>query len=265
MDRSIEGDASSYRQLLVLLTVGLRNAVRARVRSISLDAEDVVQEVLLALHLKRGTWVPGTPVGPWVAAIARNKIIDAWRRQVRRIEVPIESVLETLCVEEPHAEEQAHDVEKALEKLNPRQRDVVRAVSLEGHTAREVAVQLRMSEGAVRVTLHRSLKALAATFQTVLNRDPACGNRGELPERDRPTVRGLLSELQVTACTDFARGCWRGPCPRVGPASPRTQRIALSVIDPVTASSTGGESLGRPAARGTSTSRCSGCCGGRGR
>ena len=270
MDRSIEGDASSYRQLLVLLTVGLRNAVRARVRSIGLDAEDVVQEVLLALHLKRGTWVPGTPVGPWVAAIARNKIIDAWRRQRRRIEVPIESVLETLCVEEPHAEEQAHDVEKALEKLNPRQRDVVRAVSLEGHTAREVAVQLRMSEGAVRVTLHRSLKALAATFQTVLNRDPACGNRGELPERDRSTVRGLLSELAVTACSGFAcRRCGPGAdevsCPRVGPASPRTQRSALSVIDPVTVSSTGGESLGRPAARGTSTSRCSGCCGGRGR
>ncbi len=36
------------------------------------DAEDVVQEALLAIHLKRGTWDPGQPVGPWVAAIARN-------------------------------------------------------------------------------------------------------------------------------------------------------------------------------------------------
>ena len=169
MDRSIEGDASAYRQLLVQLTVGVRNAVRARVRSISLEAEDVVQEVLLALHLKRGTWVPGTPVGPWVAAIARNKIVDALRRHGRRIEVPIESVLETLCPDEPQAEEQAHDLEKALERLNPRQRDVVRAVSLEGHSAREVAARLKMSEGAVRVMLHRSLKALAATFRTVLN------------------------------------------------------------------------------------------------
>jgi RNA polymerase sigma-70 factor (ECF subfamily) len=48
---------------------------------------------------------------------------------------------------------------------------VVRAVSLEGHSAREVAARLRMSEVAVRVTLHRSLKALAATFRTVLNED----------------------------------------------------------------------------------------------
>jgi RNA polymerase sigma-70 factor (ECF subfamily) len=169
MDRSLEGDGGAYRQLLVLLTVGVRNTVRARIRPTGLDAEDVVQEVLLALHLKRGTWVRGTPVGPWVAAIARNKIVDALRRRGRRVEVPIESVLETLWVDEPHAEEQAHDLETALGRLNPRQRDVVRALSLEGHSAREVAARLQMSEVAVRVTLHRSLKALAATFRTVLN------------------------------------------------------------------------------------------------
>lgn len=168
MDRSLEGNGCAYRQLLIQLTVGIRNAVRARVRPTGLDAEDVVQEVLLALHLKRATWLRGTPVGPWVAAIARNKIVDALRRRGRRIEVPIESVLETLWVEQPQAEEQAHDLRRALESLNQRQRDVVRAVSLEGHSAREAAVRLQMSEGAVRVTLHRSLRALAATFGAVL-------------------------------------------------------------------------------------------------
>jgi RNA polymerase sigma-70 factor (ECF subfamily) len=172
MDRSLEGDGCAYRQLLVLLTVGVRNTVRARIRAIGgLDPEDVVQEVLLALHLKRGTWVRGTPVAPWVAAIARNKIVDALRRRGRRIEVPIDTVLEALAIDEPHDEEQAHDLERALGRLNPRQRDVVRAVSLEGHSAREVAARLRMSEVAVRVTLHRSLKALAATFRAVLNED----------------------------------------------------------------------------------------------
>jgi RNA polymerase sigma factor (sigma-70 family) len=169
MDRSLAGDACAYRELLIQLTVGVRNAVRARVRPTGLDAEDVVQEVLLALHLKRGTWLRGTPVGPWVAAIARNKMVDALRRRGRRIEVPIESVLETLWVDQPQAEEQAHDLNRALGRLNQRQRDVVRAVSLEGHSAREAAVRLRMSEGAVRVTLHRSLRALAATFGAVLN------------------------------------------------------------------------------------------------
>jgi RNA polymerase sigma-70 factor (ECF subfamily) len=169
MDQSLEGDGDSYQRLLVLLTVAVRNAVRGRVRLAGLEAEDVVQEVLLALHLKRGTWVRGTPVGPWVAAIARNKIVDALRRRGRREEVPIDSVLETLGFDESRYQDQAHDLERALARLPPRQRLVIHAVSLEGHTAQEAATRLRMSEGAVRVALHRSLKVLAATFGTVLN------------------------------------------------------------------------------------------------
>jgi len=169
MDESLEGDAEAYERLLVLLTVAVRNAVRSRARFARLEAEDIVQEVLLALHLKRNTWIRGTLVGPWVAAIARNKIVDALRRRGRRTEVPVEYVLETLGFEEASAQEQAHDLERALAKLNPRQREVVRAVSLEGHTAQEVAIRLHMSEGAVRVTLHRSLKALAGTFSAVVN------------------------------------------------------------------------------------------------
>ena len=169
MDQSLAGNAGAYERLLGLLAVAVRNAVRGRVRLTGLDAEDVVQEVLLALHLKRGTWLPGTPVAPWVAAIARNKIVDSLRRRGRRTEVPIDGVLETLSFDEVPGEERAHDLERALGTLNPRQRDVVRAVSLEGHTAQEVAARLKMSEGAVRVTLHRSLKALAASFGAVLN------------------------------------------------------------------------------------------------
>jgi len=169
MDQSLEGNTEAYQQLLVLLTVAVRNAVRSRVRFAGLEAEDVVQEVLLALHLKRNTWIRGTPVGPWVAAIARNKIVDALRRRGRRVEVPIETVMETLGVDEASGQEQAHDLERALALLNPRQREVVRAVSLEGHTAQEVAARMQMSEVSVRVTLHRSLKLLAGTLDAVLH------------------------------------------------------------------------------------------------
>jgi RNA polymerase sigma factor (sigma-70 family) len=171
MERSLQGDTCAYQQLLVHLTVGLRNVVRGRARAAGIDAEDVVQEVLLALHLKRSTWARGTPVAPWVAAIARNKIVDALRRRGHRAEVPIESVMDTLWSDESEHEGRAHDLERVLGRLNERQREVVRAVSLEGHSAQEVAVRLQMSEGAVRVTLHRSLRALAAMFRAVPNED----------------------------------------------------------------------------------------------
>jgi RNA polymerase sigma-70 factor (ECF subfamily) len=110
-------------------------------------------------------------VAPWVAAIARNKLVDALRRRGHRIEVSIESVIETLWSDGSDSAEHAHDLRHLLARLSDRQRRVVRAVSLEGYSAQEAAVRLEMSEGAVRVTLHRSLKALAAIFRAVPHED----------------------------------------------------------------------------------------------
>jgi RNA polymerase sigma factor (sigma-70 family) len=171
MEQSLQGDARAYEQLLASLTVGLRAIVRRRAHAAGIDIEDVVQEVLLALHLKRGTWVRGTPLAPWVAAIARNKVVDALRRRGQHSEVSIDSVAEALVSDSADNADQAGDVSDMLARLSERQRDVVRAVSLEGCSAREAAERLQMSEVAVRVTLHRSLKALAAMFRTVPNED----------------------------------------------------------------------------------------------
>src|SRR5512138_1553219 len=104
MERSLDGDCAAYAQLLTALTAALRRALRARARGAGLDADDVVQEVLLALHAKRNTWIRGTPVAPWVTAIARNKIVDAHRRRGRRPEVSIDSVIESLHAGEEHGD-----------------------------------------------------------------------------------------------------------------------------------------------------------------
>ena len=165
MEQSLEGDCAAYHRLLILLTPALRRAVRARAQAVGLDAEDVVQEVLLALHLKRNTWVRGTPVAPWVAAIARNKLVDAHRRRGRRLEISIDSVVDTLRSDGEDNDERSHDLERGLAGLTDRQRQVLRAVSLEGYSAREAAQRLEMTEVAVRVTLHRGLKSLAALFR----------------------------------------------------------------------------------------------------
>ena len=71
-EQSIRGDSGAYRELLVRLTVALRKIVRSRAQAAGLDSEDVVQEVLLALHLKRGTWAMGTPVAPWAQHSAQQ-------------------------------------------------------------------------------------------------------------------------------------------------------------------------------------------------
>jgi len=165
MRAAIDGDAASYRQLLESLAQSLRAATRrgfAQAGAALNDVEDVVQETLLAVHLKRHTWNSDQPLGPWVRAIARHKLIDALRRRGRRIEIPIEAVLDTLAADEPRSDLDRQDAERLVNGLHGRQQIIVRAISLEGQSIRAVAGRLGMNEGAVRVALHRGLKALAA-------------------------------------------------------------------------------------------------------
>lgn len=165
MRAAIDGDGEAYRQLLEQLAHSLRAATRrglAHAGAAMNDVEDVVQETLLAIHLKRHTWNSDQPLGPWVRAIARHKLIDSLRRRGRRIEVPIDAVMDFLAAEEQRDDLDRQDAERLVNDLRGRQQVIVRSISIEGQSIREVAERLNMNEGAVRVALHRGLKALAA-------------------------------------------------------------------------------------------------------
>ena len=125
----------------------------------------MVEETLLAIHLKRHTWDPSLPLGPWVRAIARNKLIDSMRRRGRRDHVPIDDVIETLASDTAEPTPIPGKLDEHLQSLPDRQQSVVRSISLDGHPF-ETAARFNMSEGAVRVALHRGLAALSAKFGT---------------------------------------------------------------------------------------------------
>jgi RNA polymerase sigma-70 factor (ECF subfamily) len=169
MQSAMAGDAGAYRQLLGSLAPHIRAVVRSRYRSFGApegEVEDVVQEVLLTIHLKRGTWDQTRPIGPWVAAIARNRLIDVLRRRGRHITVPIEDVVDSLQAEDSTPELSTRDIDTVLGHLKPQQRDIVRSISVNGSSIRETAGRLQMTEGAVRVALHRALKALAVFYRS---------------------------------------------------------------------------------------------------
>jgi RNA polymerase sigma-70 factor, ECF subfamily len=168
MRSAIAGDAAAYHRLLAELSRTLRITVRRGFGGLGInpgDVEDVVQEVILAIHLKRHTWDQAKPIGPWVMAIARNKLIDDLRRKGRRTEVPIDDMLETLEAGGQDDATHASDLKKVLNGLKGRQRDIVEAIAIDGHSARDVASKFGMTEVAVRVSLHRSLKSLADTYK----------------------------------------------------------------------------------------------------
>ncbi|WP_374377137.1 sigma-70 family RNA polymerase sigma factor [Dongia sp.] len=157
-------DAAAYHRLLSMLADLLRRWVRhelTRQGYGTADAEDIVQETLLAIHLKRASWDPGRPILPWLRAVTRHKLIDNLRRRGRRIMVPVEDVIETLAAPEQEDNLSTDAIDRHLATLPPGQSRVVRAISIEGLSPSEAARQLMLSEGAVRVALHRGLTALA--------------------------------------------------------------------------------------------------------
>jgi RNA polymerase sigma-70 factor (ECF subfamily) len=168
MRAAIDGDSAAYRRLLASLTPVLRTVTRRNCARIGLDggeAEDIVQEVLLAIHLKRHTWDVERPFGPWIMTIARNKLIDARRRRGNRLTLPIDDLADILTAEGSDDAADRGDLDRLLGRLGERQRDLVRSLSVEGRSVQETAERLKMSEGAVRVALHRAIKALAALYR----------------------------------------------------------------------------------------------------
>jgi RNA polymerase sigma-70 factor (ECF subfamily) len=156
---AIAGDEKAYAAFLSRVA-GLVRAFARRRCDHGIDPEDIVQETLLAVHTKRHTWRPDGAVRPWLFAIARYKLIDAFRRRGRRVEVDIADFADTLAEPERDAASE-RDVQRALDRLPPVQQKVVAAISVEGRSIGEAARALGMNETAVRVALHRGLTAIA--------------------------------------------------------------------------------------------------------
>lgn len=168
------GDDDAYRRLLTAVAAWLRGIARRGLatagRGID-DSEDIVQETLLAMHLKRDTWDETQPIEPWLRAIAHHKLVDHLRRRGFAPHVDIEDLADTLAAPVDTDADGAADARHLLSGLPERQRRIVESISMEGESAREVGVRLGMSEGAVRVALHRALKALADAYRQGRNGD----------------------------------------------------------------------------------------------
>lgn len=161
---ALAGDDKAYEVFLTSAAKLVRAVLRRKAGPGSVDIEDVVQETLLALHLKRHTWRPEAPVLPWLFTIARYKLIDVYRRKGRRIEVDIAEFSETLAAAADDETVNERDMERVLDILPEGQRRVVESISIDGRSIGETAQALGMKEGAVRVALHRGLKAIAQRF-----------------------------------------------------------------------------------------------------
>jgi RNA polymerase sigma-70 factor (ECF subfamily) len=105
-----------------------------------------------------------------VHAIVRHKVIDGFRRRGKREEIPIDDVIETLPAESQEPGPTAGElVDRYMSALKGKQYEVVKAITLEHASISQTATRLAMSEGTVRVTLHRAIAALARAYRKSLS------------------------------------------------------------------------------------------------
>ncbi len=168
MTASLDGDDSAHRALLERLSRHLRAYYRNKLACIgrsAAEAEDLVQEALMAVHTRRQTYDPGEPFTPWVHAIARYKLIDHLRRTKASIaDVPLENASEIIGEDDYAGAESTVDLNGLLAQLPEKMRRAIRYVKLEGLSVAEAAARCGMSESAIKVSVHRGLKAMAAAI-----------------------------------------------------------------------------------------------------
>ena len=159
--KGLAGDEAAHRAFLGAAAGLLRAFFRNRLRGAPEDAEDLVQETLVALHTRRDSYDSAFPLMAWVYAIARYRMIDHFRRLKRR--GPHDSIdgMELGGLDpEIEASDARRDVATLLAKLPAKQRTVIRLVKLEEKSVREAADLTGFSESDIKISIHRGMKAL---------------------------------------------------------------------------------------------------------
>ncbi|MEB3439284.1 sigma-70 family RNA polymerase sigma factor [Pseudomonas sp. A2] len=161
--RGLTGDQLAYQDFLGTLALHVRAFLRSRLSRRPAEIEDMVQDVLLAVHNARHTYQSQQPLTAWVQAIARYKLADHLRsvsRRDARHDV-LDDDAQLFAVSEVESAEASRDLTKLLKQLPERQRLPIVHVKLEGLSVEETAQLTGLSSSAVKVGIHRGLKALS--------------------------------------------------------------------------------------------------------
>ena len=131
-------------------------------------AEDAVQEAFAAIWRSASTYRPERgAAGGWLYTVARNAIVDRLRRRGPSADAELPELAST----EPGPAQRAEDsdvawrVHRALEELQPRERDVIELAYWSGMSQSEVAEYLHLPLGTVKTRTRSALARLASVLE----------------------------------------------------------------------------------------------------
>jgi RNA polymerase sigma-70 factor (ECF subfamily) len=147
-----DGDRTAFGRLYDRYCPMVHGLLLARVPRA--DVEDLVHDAFLQAMRRLGSLRSAEAFGPWLAAIARNRARDHWRRGEDTVELPDD------VPGEPHPEGEALAVLAAIRRLPEAYRETLVLRLVEGMTGPEIAERTGLTPGSVRVNLHRGMRML---------------------------------------------------------------------------------------------------------
>ena len=165
---SLDGDPDAHRELLTRLSRRLRAFFKPRLVRMGhgeVEAEDLVQETLIAVHTRRHTYDREQPFTPWLYAMARYKFVDYVRRTKKTFHDSLEHAKDLTARDDYGAVESTLDLNRLMGELPPKMRLAIQHVKLDGLSVNEAAERSGMSPSAIKVSVHRGLKALARAMR----------------------------------------------------------------------------------------------------
>jgi RNA polymerase sigma-70 factor (ECF subfamily) len=135
-----------------------------------LDAEDVAQDALVTALRKIGSFRGDSAIRTWLYGVTRRVVANARRRAAFRRFIGLQDIpeppdLRDLSDIEVERLRERRAVQRALDRLKFRQREVLVLVDLEGRTAPEAAEMLQVPTGTIYSRLHNARKQMAEALK----------------------------------------------------------------------------------------------------
>ena len=153
----------------VKLYGGIVNGMARRIVADALLAEEVTQDVFVALWRRPGAFDPERgSLKTFLATLARNKAVDLVRREdrVRRTTQSLLAEFPATLRSNEFADKMGKrwEIDDALAQIPASQREVIALAYFGGRTYREVATELGIPEGTVKTRMRNGLSTMRSAL-----------------------------------------------------------------------------------------------------
>ncbi|MEX1063929.1 MAG: RNA polymerase sigma factor [Candidatus Paceibacterota bacterium] len=137
------------------------------------EAEDLAQETFIKAYRKMYTLKEQGKLKSWLYSIARNTVIDFFRKNKNRAimldSVVLENVAETTVFDFQDRianAEVSRELERCIEQLVREDRAIIKLLYYEGFSYKEISEMLGINQNTLKSRLHRARKVLLASIKS---------------------------------------------------------------------------------------------------